>query len=116
MLEKLYTLKKQSSFGEEKFSPNEYIFRLEKEGYLNEERYARAYCRGKFRISRWGKKKIYMGLLAKNISRELIGIAMQEIDPSEYEEVCKNIVEGKGASTALSRGFEAELVSKFSKL
>lgn len=84
---------------------------LEKEGFLNEERYARAYVRGKFRINGWGKRKIKAGLMSKGIGNTLISTVMEEeIDPDDYLEKLRETVKNKGVNTAVSRGFEPWLV------
>lgn len=54
------------------------------ENYLNEERFARSYTRGKFYIKKWGKNKIKQNLLYKGISEKLIQISFQEIDDADY--------------------------------
>ncbi len=54
------------------------------EGYLNEERYARSYVRGKFRINRWGRTKIVNQLKAMHISDYCITKGLTEIDADEY--------------------------------
>jgi regulatory protein len=54
--------------------------------FLNEERFARAYCSGKFRMKRWGRIKIKQGLKQKRISDYSIAQGLSEIDPEEYEE------------------------------
>ena len=93
---------------------------------LNEERFAKSYARGKFRIKKWGKVKIRHALQHWNISDYCMKIAMQEIDGDEYMEVLRKIISGKlkGGSKkspalnhkagqyAISRGYEAELVWK----
>lgn len=55
-------------------------------GFLNEERFARSFARGKFRIKQWGKKRITLELKAKGISKYNIDRALQEINPGEYAE------------------------------
>ena len=35
--------------------------------FIDEERYARSFCRGKFRIKKWGKRKIEFELKKKRI-------------------------------------------------
>ncbi|WP_238319490.1 regulatory protein RecX [Bacteroides propionicifaciens] len=45
------------------------ISRLEKENFLNEERYARAYTNDKYKYAKWGKKKIAQGLYFKKSQR-----------------------------------------------
>lgn len=52
--------------------------------YLNEERFACSFARGKFRIKHWGKRRITNELKARNISKYNIDIALKEISPEEY--------------------------------
>lgn len=52
--------------------------------YLNEERFACSFARGKFRIKHWGKRRITNELKARNISKYNINIALKEISPEEY--------------------------------
>ena len=87
------------------------LARLEQEGYLDEERFARAYVRGKFRINGWGRLKIQNGLRAKLIDSSLIETAIkEEINEEEYIELLKKILASKGQQTAFSRGFEPSLI------
>lgn len=66
---------------------------LMRENFLNEERFARSFVRGKFRIKKWGRIKIKQELKKKEISAPLIKLGFSEIDDSEYfstlEEVAK---------------------------
>lgn len=52
--------------------------------FLNEERFASSFARGKHRIKHWGKIRIVNELKYKNISQTLINIALKEITPEEY--------------------------------
>lgn len=52
--------------------------------FLDEERFARSYTRGKFRIKQWGKVKITSQLKAKQVSDYCIRKAMTEIDEEDY--------------------------------
>jgi regulatory protein len=55
------------------------------EDYLNEERFACAYVRGKFRMNQWGKQMILQGLKSKKISDYCIKKAFKsEIGEKEY--------------------------------
>jgi len=60
------------------------IVELIREKYLDEERYARSYARGKFKIKRWGKYKIKAELKKRQISAYCIKKAMTEIDDEAY--------------------------------
>jgi len=77
---------------------NEIISELITEGYLNEERYVLAYVRGKFRMNKWGKRKILLELKQKEISQYLIKLGMKEIDEDEYYEVLKTLLSTKRKS------------------
>lgn len=82
---------------------------LIEENYLNEERFAQAYSRGKFRIKKWGKYKIIQGLRSKGISEPCIKKSLAEIDPQEYLATYNELVEKKGKNYAISKGFEGNL-------
>ena len=56
------------------------------EGWVNEERFARAACRGKFRMKGWGKRKIRAWLRERDISDYCIEKGMEEIDEEEYSQ------------------------------
>ena len=53
---------------------------LEEENYLNEERFARVFAGGKFRIKKWGRNKIMAELRARKIPDLIIQIGLDEID------------------------------------
>jgi regulatory protein len=71
------------------------IAELISEGFLNEERFARAFARGKNRMNGWGWKKIEAALRVKGVSSYSITLAKEEIDPSEYQELLKQIIRKK---------------------
>lgn len=52
--------------------------------WVNEERFARAYARGKFRSLGWGRIKITHGLRAKGVTGACIALGLSELDPEEY--------------------------------
>ena len=99
---------------------------LVEQNYINEERYARAFARGKFRIKHWGKNKIRRELKSRKISDYCIKQGLLEISDEEYSDVLKMVIEKKSrdvrarhasplrnhkiASYAVSRGFESDLV------
>lgn len=77
-------------------------------GVLNEERYAKAFAGGKFRMKQWGKEKIKQQLKLRKISDYCIKKAMAEINAEEYEFTlnklaCKKVNETKGNRSILSR-------------
>ncbi|MGX8683077.1 MAG: regulatory protein RecX, partial [Bacteroidales bacterium] len=54
------------------------VARLVKEGFINEERYARAFVRDKFRYNHWGEVKIKHELKLKGISQKHIEAGLEE--------------------------------------
>lgn len=95
------------------------------ENYLNEERFARSFARGKHRIKHWGKIRITNELKQKRISPSLIKIGLQEITPDEYIETFTHLAEKhwesinetnelkkrkKFCDYLLRKGFESNLV------
>jgi len=62
--------------------------------YLNEERFARSYARGKFRIKKWGHNRIRQELKFRKISDYCIRKAMEEIEEEGgYNEQLKSVLE-----------------------
>ena len=101
------------------------IGHLLEENYLNEERFAIAFAGGKFRIKRWGKKKIIQKLKEKNISEYCIKKGLEEIDDDEYFKSMHHIIEKKytaikdknpftkkkkTATYAYNKGYESNLI------
>ncbi|RZK80205.1 MAG: RecX family transcriptional regulator [Pedobacter sp.] len=62
----------------------EVISELIENNFLNEERFAKAYVSGKFRIKHWGKIKIKQGLRLKQITDKMIASALNTIDYDDY--------------------------------
>ena len=68
------------------------IGKLVSQGFLNEERFARAYVSGKFRINKWGRTKILYGLKMKKVSDYCINKGMDEIHEDEYRDVLYDLI------------------------
>src|SRR5690606_13178616 len=71
------------------------IAQLIEDNFLNEERFAKAYTLGKFRMKGWGKIKIKQHLKAKNVSDPLIRLALKEISEEEYYKKIEETVKKK---------------------
>jgi regulatory protein len=74
------------------------IAKLIQDGYINEERFAKAYAGGKFRVKQWGRVKIKLGLKAKKISEYCIREAIKEIDEDDYLHTLESLANSKLAS------------------
>lgn len=71
------------------------IEQLTREDYLNEERFARSFASGKFRINHWGKTKIIYELEKRQVPDLIIQIGLEEIDDEEYAETLREILQRK---------------------
>ena len=107
------------------------IAQLIQDNFLNEERFARSFARGKFRIKKWGRQRIKIELKRKKVSDYSIRQAMKEIDDTEYLKVLAQVIAArrkqvkephpvkrlyKLAQYAVSRGFERDIVMDLLKL
>jgi regulatory protein len=122
--QKLYSL------GLFKKEVDELISQLIEEGYLNEERFARQFASGKSRIKGWGRQKIQYELRQRGISEFCIMNALRSLDTTEYETGFNRLASKKWTSLLdeknifvkkskwqeflLQRGFEPELIKKWS--
>lgn len=102
----------------------EVLTELITENYVNEERFASTFARGKFNLKRWGRIKISYELKNRNISSYCIDKALEEISAEEYEKVITELIDkklrqmsgdeyilkNKIARHLISKGFESELV------
>lgn len=64
---------------------DEVILSLLEDNFLNEERFARSFARGKFRMKKWGRVRIRRELKQRGISDYCIKAAMSEIEEAAYE-------------------------------
>lgn len=60
------------------------------ENFLNEERFARSFARGKFKIKRWGRMKITRELKLRNISAYCIKKGLSEIEDADYRQTMED--------------------------
>ena len=119
---------KAYSLGLRKPEAEELTSKLIEENCLNEERFAKAFAGGKFRIKQWGRIKIKTELKNKQISYYCIAAALDEIDDVKYKETLHklavkrwNSIKGAGTNLfvkmtktrdhLLLKGYEANLVA-----
>lgn len=78
-------------------------------GVLNEERFARSFARGKWRMLKWGRVKITQQLKAKKVSDYCIKKGLSEIDSEEYEAILLKIAEKKAGELKKERSNWAKM-------
>ncbi|GGK31455.1 recombinase RecX [Yeosuana aromativorans] len=66
--------------------------------FLNEERFAKTFVSGKFKIKNWGKRRLAFELKQKDISKVNINQALTEISDEEYIGVFNDLAEKKAHS------------------
>jgi regulatory protein len=118
------------SYGLSSDDVDQILSKLISEGFVNEERFAKAYAGGKFRMKKWGRLKIENELNALGLSPRNITKGLQEIVDEDYEETLQRLLEKKESALqepdkfkkrdklgkyAIGRGYEPELVWKMVK-
>lgn len=103
------------------------VAKLVKEKFIDEERYARAFVRDKFRYNHWGRVKIEHELKLKRIASRHIEQGLEELKEEDNLETLRQLIEKKRPSVkgkneyeikvklirfALGRGFEMDDIMK----
>jgi len=93
--------------------------------FVNDERFAKSFVRGKVNQSGWGMNKIRFHLMQKGIDKDLIDEALQQTDEEVYRQRLMDILKTKSkivkaatdyekkrklAAYAMQKGFEGSLV------
>ena len=93
--------------------------------FVNDERFAKSFVRGKINQSGWGLNKIRFHLVQKGIAKETIDEAFEQTDEEVYRQRLIDILKTKSktvkaendfeknrklAAYAMQRGFEGDLV------
>ena len=101
------------------------IVHLIENNFINEERFAKSFARGKHNYKGWGKNRIVNELKFRNISSRIIETALKEIPEATYlenfhqlaEKHWNNITERKGSKKnkkfvdfLLRKGYETSLI------
>jgi regulatory protein len=112
-------------YGLHRADVDEILSRLITDGFLNEERFAKAFAGGKFRMKKWGRNKIVNELEAHGVTTRCIQKGLSEIDRDDYTKTLKALLKkklelipetnlfkkrDKVARFAIGKGYESELV------
>lgn len=122
---------KAYSFGLRKTDVEQLISKLIEEDYLNEERFARQFVGGHFRLKKWGIIKIKYALKQKRVSDYNIKKGLLEIDKEAYRKTALQLIktkwkavkkdqylvrEAKTQAYLAQKGFEPGLVQALIKI
>lgn len=117
--------KKTNLWGLTSEESDEVLQKLFEHNFLNEQRFASAFVRDKYRFNYWGRIKIRYHLKNEQISNACIEQAFEEINDEEYNNILTQLLSEKIRKTkgkdafdkkmkvvrfAQSRGFEPELI------
>lgn len=106
------------------------VVRLQKDRFLDESRFGRAFVRDKYRFAGWGRVKIMQAMRMKGLPSEVMSQAMESIDEDEYMDGLKELLKRKGKTVsarneyerntklirfAVGRGFAMDEILKFVK-
>jgi regulatory protein len=101
------------------------IAELKEQRFIDEHRFARAFCHDKFLVNRWGKRRIAMEISRHQLSREALTEGMNYINAEEYERTLQHLAEQKWLKVKdsdtlkrkqktvaflLQKGFESDLI------
>ena len=71
------------------------VAHLLEHNFLNEERFARTFVSGKFKIKKWGKRRLTLALKQKDITKYNINLALGIISDEEYIGTFNTLAENK---------------------
>lgn len=71
------------------------VAELIKEKFVDEQRFANAYCNDKFEFNAWGKQKIKANIYSHKLSSSAIEIALDRIDSKKYEARLMELAQSK---------------------
>ncbi|MBO7261038.1 MAG: RecX family transcriptional regulator [Bacteroidaceae bacterium] len=106
------------------------IEKLKENGFVDEQRYARAFVHDKLLFAKWGRLKISAMLWQKRLPQNIIDEALENIDDDDYIAVLKEVINSKKSAikarsdyeysvklikSVASRGFEIPLIKQFVK-
>lgn len=104
---------------------------LEKEHFLDDARFARAFAKDKLRFSKWGSIKVEYHLKMKGIPENIIHDVFRDLDDIDQEEIIRKelelkrkqikdsdpyLVKMKLLRFAQSRGYDLEMVQRVVRL
>ena len=74
--------------------------------FVNDERFAKSFVRGKINQSGWGMNKIRFHLVQKGIAKDIIDEALQQTDDEVYRQRLIDILKAKAKTVKAENDFE----------
>lgn len=82
--------------------------RLVSDKFVDDERYCRFFVRDKIRYNKWGRRKIEQALRMKRIPEDTVAGVLDEVDPQEYLDILRALLENKRKSVKAGSEYELE--------
>lgn len=82
------------------------IKRLTEDKYIDENRYAHAFVRSKFRFNRWGREKIRLAMRQKGLDDSTINDALAELDGEEENATLLELLKAKNRQVSAKSDYE----------
>ncbi len=82
------------------------VERLEKERYIDDERYARAFVNDKLRYQKWGRRKIEQALWQKRIDDDIRQRVLDEVADEDYLDVLRPLLRQKRKMIKAGNSYE----------
>ncbi len=116
------------SLGADKSLAERLVIQLQQEGFLNNQRFARLFARGKFENNQWGRIRIKAVLLQKDIPPSTVSDALTAIDDDRYRQTLQQLIKKKNkelsskkkvhikektAAYCIQKGYEPDLVREY---
>ncbi|MEO9868959.1 regulatory protein RecX [Ekhidna sp.] len=86
---------KIQSWGISEEDASKLVVELSKEGFVDEQRFANAFCNDKFEFNSWGKQKIKAHIYSHKLSQTAVQSALDRIDFVKYESRLFDLVKKK---------------------
>ena len=102
----LQVFRKCKEYGLSDTDSNEILVELIRSNFLNEERFAEAYVRGKFKIMHWGENKIVQGLKQAGVSDALITKSLKQLEFVDQETAILKLAQKKWNQLKSGSDFE----------
>ena len=118
-------LEKMRQWGVSEEAQAEVMQRLVSGRYVDDERYARAFCLDKVHYNKWGRRKVEQALWLKHIDKKTAQQVLSDIGDEEYVNILRPLLKQKQRSLkaasdyernmkltkfALSRGFTMDII------
>lgn len=118
-------VEKMQQWGLSEKAQAEILEKLTEKQFIDDERFCRAFVKDKIRYNKWGRRKIEQALYMKHVDKGIQQRVLDEIDPSEYVEILRQLLQqkrktihaandyemnGKLMRFALQRGFTMDII------